>query len=131
MTEDSGPNTGGMGAYAPVGFATPELLTRVRREVLEPTLREMASRGTVYAGVLYAGLMVARDGTLRVLEFNCRFGDPETQVVLPVLHRGVSADLVAIATAHTPACRCAYPRPPRTHRCCRRRTGSAASPPAR
>ncbi len=56
---DSGPNTGGMGAYAPVGFATPELLTRVRREVLEPTLREMASRGTVYAGVLYAGLMVA------------------------------------------------------------------------
>jgi phosphoribosylamine--glycine ligase len=95
---DSGPNTGGMGAYSPVGFATPELLARVRREVLEPTLREMASRGTVYAGVLYAGLMVARDGSLRVLEFNCRFGDPETQVVLPLLRRGAMADLVAIAT---------------------------------
>ena len=70
----------------------------MRREVLEPTLREMASRGTVYAGVLYAGLMVARDGSLRVLEFNCRFGDPETQVVLPLLRRGATADLVAIAT---------------------------------
>ena len=95
---DSGPNTGGMGAYSPVSFATPELLARVRREVLEPTLRELASRGTVYAGVLYAGLMVAKDGTLRVLEFNCRFGDPETQVVLPVLRRGATADLVAIAS---------------------------------
>jgi len=95
---DSGPNTGGMGAYSPVSFATPDLLARVRREVLEPTLRELASRGTVYAGVLYAGLMVAKDGTLRVLEFNCRFGDPETQVVLPVLRRGATADLVAIAS---------------------------------
>ena len=94
---DSGPNTGGMGAYSPVSFATPELLARVRREVLEPTLQELASRGTPYAGVLYAGLMVAKDGTPRVLEFNSRFGDPETQVVLPVLRRGATADLIAIA----------------------------------
>ena len=95
---DTGPNTGGMGAYSPVSFATPELLARVRREALEPTLRELASRGTPYQGVLYAGLMVARDGTVRVLEFNCRFGDPEAQAVLPVLRRGVTADLAAIAT---------------------------------
>jgi len=95
---DAGPNTGGMGAYAPVSFATPALLARVRREVLEPTLRELASRGTRYQGVLYAGLMVAPEGTVRVLEFNCRFGDPEAQAVLPVLRRGATADLAAIAT---------------------------------
>jgi phosphoribosylamine--glycine ligase len=95
---DAGPNTGGMGAYSPVSFATPALLTRVRREVLEPTLRELASRGISYQGVLYAGLMVAPEGTVRVLEFNCRFGDPEAQAVLPVLRRGATADLAAIAT---------------------------------
>ena len=95
---DTGPNTGGMGAYCPVSLATPELLARVRHEVFEPTLREMAARGISYQGVLYAGLMVAPDGTVRVLEFNCRFGDPEAQVVLPVLRRGATADLAAIAT---------------------------------
>jgi phosphoribosylamine---glycine ligase len=94
---DSGPNTGGMGAYCPVSLATPALLERVRREVLEPTLRQMAARGERYTGVLYAGLMVARDGTPNVLEFNCRFGDPETQVVLPVLPPGCTQHLLDIA----------------------------------
>jgi len=94
---DAGPNTGGMGAYCPVSIATPALLERVRREVLEPTLRELAVRGAKYAGVLYAGLMLGADGTPRVLEFNCRFGDPETQALLPTLP-GVTRHLVEIAT---------------------------------
>jgi phosphoribosylamine-glycine ligase len=87
-----------MGAYAPVGFATPALLARVRREVLEPTLGEMAARGVPYQGVLYAGLMVQPGGAFSVLEFNCRFGDPEAQVILPLLPRGTLAQLAAIAT---------------------------------
>ncbi len=95
---DAGPNTGGMGAYCPVSLATETLLARVRREVLEPTLREMRARGTPYQGVLYAGLMLAPDGTPYVLEFNCRFGDPETQAVLPVLPPGTTNQLAAIAT---------------------------------
>ena len=94
---DTGPNTGGMGAYCPVSLGTPALLERVRREVLEPTLKEMAGRGAPYAGVLYAGLMVSADGTPYVLEFNCRFGDPETQAVLPGLAPGVSKHLLDIA----------------------------------
>ncbi len=94
---DSGPNTGGMGAYCPVGLTTPALLQRVRREVLEPTLAELARRGARYSGVLYAGLMVARDGTPNVLEFNCRFGDPETQAILPALAPGVGQHLLDIA----------------------------------
>ena len=94
---DTGPNTGGMGAYCPVSLATPALLERVRREVLEPTLREMAVRRTPYAGVLYAGLMISADGTPAVLEFNCRFGDPETQAILPGLAPGVSAQFLDIA----------------------------------
>ncbi len=95
---DTGPNTGGMGAYAPVSLATPALLDRARREVFEPTLAEMRRRGTVYRGVLYAGLMVASDGTPFVLEFNCRFGDPETQAVLPMLSTGVTEHFLGIAT---------------------------------
>jgi phosphoribosylamine---glycine ligase len=94
---DTGPNTGGMGAYCPVSLATPALLRRVRREVLEPTLRQMAARGERYTGVLYAGLMIAADGTPNVLEFNCRFGDPETQVVLPALPPGCTQHLLDIA----------------------------------
>ena len=82
-----GPNTGGMGAYAPVSIATPALLERVRREVMLPALVELDRRGAPFTGVLYAGLMVAPDGTPNVVEFNCRFGDPETQVVLPLLAR--------------------------------------------
>ena len=94
---DTGPNTGGMGAYCPVGMATQALLARVRHEVLEPTLDEMRRRGAPYRGVLYAGLMVASDGTPNVLEFNCRFGDPETQAVLPVLPPGMTTHLAGIA----------------------------------
>jgi phosphoribosylamine--glycine ligase len=81
---DQGPNTGGMGAFSPVPGMTPELGERIRREVILPTLAELARRGTPFRGVLYAGLMVdpARD-KFWVIEFNSRFGDPETQVLLP------------------------------------------------
>ena len=94
---DTGPNTGGMGAYCPVGIATEPLLARVRAEVFEPVLREVAAQGAPYEGVLYAGLMILPDGTPSVLEFNVRFGDPETQVLLPALLPGFSEHLAAIA----------------------------------
>jgi phosphoribosylamine--glycine ligase len=94
---DSGPNTGGMGAYCPVSIATDELLQRARKEIFEPVLREMAAQGAPYEGVLYAGLMITADGTPSVLEFNARFGDPETQVLLPALP-GLTEHLTAIAT---------------------------------
>jgi phosphoribosylamine--glycine ligase len=93
---DTGPNTGGMGAYCPVSVATAGMLERVRREVLEPAIRELAAQGAPFQGVLYAGLMLAADGTLAVLEFNCRFGDPEAQALLPVLP-GVTRHLADIA----------------------------------
>jgi len=79
-----GPNTGGMGAYAPVPFVPPAVLTRVEREVFQPLLSELNRMGIEYQGVIYAGLMLCRDGPY-VLEFNCRFGDPEAQAVLPLL----------------------------------------------
>ncbi|HEV8382499.1 MAG TPA: phosphoribosylamine--glycine ligase [Gemmatimonadales bacterium] len=94
---DTGPNTGGMGAYCPVGIATEALLARVRAEIFEPVLREVAAQGAPYEGVLYAGLMILPDGTPAVLEFNARFGDPETQALLPALLPGFSEHLVAIA----------------------------------
>jgi phosphoribosylamine--glycine ligase len=94
---DTGPNTGGMGAYAPVSLATDRLLTRVEREILSPVLRELAARGARYRGCLYAGLMISPAGDPAVVEFNCRFGDPETQVVLPALEGDVSQDLWCIA----------------------------------
>ena len=81
---DGGLNTGGMGAYAPTTDLTPEEIQEITETVLQPTISAMAQRGTPYKGVLYAGLMRTPDG-MRVLEFNCRFGDPETQVVLPML----------------------------------------------
>jgi phosphoribosylamine--glycine ligase len=86
---DRGPNTGGMGAYAPVSIATPAVLGRVTDEVLLPTLRELERRGIGYRGVLYAGLMLHPDGTPNVVEFNCRLGDPETQAVLPLVRSGL------------------------------------------
>jgi phosphoribosylamine--glycine ligase len=82
---DTGDNTGGMGAYAPAPIATPELMARVQTEVLERTITALRARGIDYRGILYAGLMISPDGDFRVLEFNCRFGDPETQVILPML----------------------------------------------
>ena len=79
---DRGPNTGGMGAYSPAPVVTPEIHARVMREVINPTIAGMAADGIVFTGFLYAGLMIKPDGTLRVLEFNCRFGDPETQPIM-------------------------------------------------
>ncbi|QSJ16832.1 phosphoribosylamine--glycine ligase [Nostoc sp. UHCC 0702] len=82
---DTGENTGGMGAYAPAPIATPELMARVQTEVLEKAIASLRAKGIDYRGVLYAGLMIAPNGDFQVLEFNCRFGDPETQVILPLL----------------------------------------------
>ena len=73
---DLGPNTGGMGAYSPAPVVTPEVHARIMREVIEPTVRGMAQDGHPYTGFLYAGLMIAADGSPKVIEFNCRFGDP-------------------------------------------------------
>jgi phosphoribosylamine--glycine ligase len=79
---DRGPNTGGMGAYSPAPVVTPAMHDRIMREVIWPTVRGLAAEGTPYTGFLYAGLMIAPDGTPNVLEFNCRFGDPETQPIM-------------------------------------------------
>ncbi|HEX2218374.1 MAG TPA: phosphoribosylamine--glycine ligase [Gemmatimonadales bacterium] len=99
---DAGPNTGGMGAYSPVSVATPELLSRTRSEVLLPTLAEMRRRGTPFTGVLYAGLMVDDEGTPWVVEFNCRLGDPEAQVVLPLVAGGFTGSLWSVARGGAP-----------------------------
>jgi phosphoribosylamine---glycine ligase len=82
---DTGANTGGMGAYAPAPLVNPSLMARIQHEVLEPTMATLRRRGIDYRGVLYAGLMISPNGEPKVLEFNCRFGDPETQVILPLL----------------------------------------------
>ncbi len=100
---DTGPNTGGMGAYSPVSLATPELLERTRREILYPTLEEMRREQTPFAGVLYAGLMIDPAGAPWVVEFNCRFGDPEAQVVLPLVSEGLTDCLWAVAGGHAPS----------------------------
>jgi phosphoribosylamine---glycine ligase len=92
---DQGPNTGGMGAYSPAPVVDAALHDRIMNEVMLPTVRGLAADGTPYTGFLYAGIMVAADGTPRVLEFNCRFGDPETQ---PILFR-MKSDLVALCLA--------------------------------
>ena len=89
---DTGPNTGGMGAYSPAPVVTPAVHARAMEEVILPTLRGMAADGIPYTGFLYAGLMVAADGSIKVLEFNCRFGDPETQ---PIMMR-LKSDLPAL-----------------------------------
>jgi phosphoribosylamine---glycine ligase len=92
---DRGPNTGGMGAYSPAPVVTPALHARIMREVIEPTVRGLAADGMAYTGFLYAGLMIAADGTPKVLEFNCRLGDPETQ---PILMR-LTSDLTVLCEA--------------------------------
>ncbi len=92
---DRGPNTGGMGAYSPAPVVTEAIHERIMREVIEPTVKGLAADGTPYTGFLYAGLMIAQDGTPNVLEFNCRFGDPETQ---PIMTRLVS-DLTELCDA--------------------------------
>jgi phosphoribosylamine--glycine ligase len=92
---DQGPNTGGMGAYSPAAVVTPQMHDRIMREVIEPTVAGIAAEGHPYVGFLYAGLMIQKDGTPKVLEYNCRFGDPETQ---PILLR-LKSDLVELCLA--------------------------------
>jgi phosphoribosylamine---glycine ligase len=92
---DTGPNTGGMGAYSPAPVVTPEIYNRIIKEVIEPTVTGMAMEGNPYTGFLYAGLMVSANGTASVLEYNCRFGDPETQ---PILLR-LKSDLIELCIA--------------------------------
>jgi len=94
---DTGPNTGGMGAYAPVSIANPELLTRVVDQTMTPVLRQLSEWGAPYKGVLYGGIMIDAIGESRILEFNCRFGDPEAQVVLPLLDQGLNDHMWRIA----------------------------------
>jgi phosphoribosylamine---glycine ligase len=95
LDNDQGPNTGGMGAYSPAPVVTQAIHHRIMREVIEPTVQGMINMGTPYTGFLYAGIMVAPDGTPNVLEFNCRFGDPETQ---PIMMR-LDSDLTALCEA--------------------------------
>jgi len=99
LDADLGPNTGGMGAYSPAPVVTPEIHARVMREVIQPTLKGMQQDGIPYSGFLYAGLMIGREGKLKVLEFNCRMGDPETQ---PIMMR-LKSDLLELLWAATDA----------------------------
>jgi phosphoribosylamine--glycine ligase len=94
---DTGPNTGGMGAYAPLPWAPPDLVEDVMASVVHPTLAVMRDRGTPFAGLLYVGLAITPEGP-KVIEFNCRFGDPETQVVLALLETPLAGLLHAAAT---------------------------------
>jgi phosphoribosylamine--glycine ligase len=92
---DKGPNTGGMGAYSPAPVVTPDIHERIMAEVINPTVEGMAKEGHPYTGFLYAGLMITADGTPKVIEYNCRFGDPETQ---PIMLR-LQSDLVELIEA--------------------------------
>lgn len=101
---DLGPNTGGVGNYTPTRLVDDAMMTRIETEILQPTIAEMVLRGTPMKGILFAGLMICDDGP-KVIEFNCRFGDPETQVVLPTLDADLGLLLHALATgtlAHQP-----------------------------
>jgi phosphoribosylamine--glycine ligase len=93
--KDTGPNTGGMGAYSPAPVVTQEIHDRIMNEVIYPTVEGMASEGNPYTGFLYAGLMIDKDGTPKVIEYNCRFGDPETQ---PIMMR-MQSDMVELCQA--------------------------------
>ncbi|MDX1355195.1 MAG: phosphoribosylamine--glycine ligase, partial [Halomonas venusta] len=92
---DTGPNTGGMGAYSPAPVVTPEIDERIMEQVILPTVRGMAEEGNAYTGFLYAGLMIDAEGNPKVIEYNCRFGDPETQ---PIMMR-LTSDLAALCLA--------------------------------
>ena len=93
---DKGPNTGGMGAYSPAPIMTPEMEERVMETIIRPTVRAMAARGTPFKGVLFAGLMITKDGP-ELIEYNVRFGDPETQVLMPRLRSDLLPALIASA----------------------------------
>ncbi|MEW6042108.1 MAG: phosphoribosylamine--glycine ligase, partial [Elusimicrobiota bacterium] len=94
---DQGPNTGGMGSYAPVPFVTSNLIKTIEDKIIHPAVKGMASEGIPYTGLLYAGLMITVNGP-KVIEFNCRFGDPETQVVLPLIQGDFGEILMASST---------------------------------
>lgn len=94
---DTGKNTGGMGAYAPAPLATTAIMQQIEQEILQPTIATLQKRGIDYRGVLYAGLMISPGGKAKILEFNCRFGDPETQAVLPLLETPLDSLLLACA----------------------------------
>jgi phosphoribosylamine--glycine ligase len=93
--KDTGPNTGGMGAYSPAPVVTADIYQRIMEEVIYPTVRGMEAEGHPYTGFLYAGLMIDADGTPKVIEYNCRFGDPETQ---PIMMR-MESDMVELCLA--------------------------------
>jgi phosphoribosylamine--glycine ligase len=103
MERDRGPNTGGMGAYSPVALASPALQEKIRRDVLLPALEQMHRLGTPFSGVLYAGLMIDDAGVPWVIEFNCRLGDPEAQVVLPLIAEGLTESLWRVARRESPS----------------------------
>jgi phosphoribosylamine---glycine ligase len=92
---DTGENTGGMGVYAPAPIVTPALLEQVQQQVLEPAIAELKRRNIPYCGILYAGLMITPEGEAKVIEFNCRFGDPETQAIMPLLKTPLDVILTA------------------------------------
>jgi phosphoribosylamine--glycine ligase len=94
---DTGPNTGGMGAYAPAPVASPAILETVERTIIRPAIDGMASENRLYKGLLYAGIIVTANGP-KVIEFNCRFGDPETQAVLPLLDGDLGEIMLACAS---------------------------------
>lgn len=98
---DTGPNTGGMGAYSPVSFVSDQLLNNVLENIIDPTIRALAEQGSPYKGLLYAGLMITPEGEPRVVEFNCRFGDPEAQVVLPMSRRMLAEHMWSIAAGES------------------------------
>src|SRR5699024_9114084 len=88
---DTGPNTGGMGAYSPAPVVTDDVYQRIMEQVIRPTVAGMAAEGMPYTGFLYAGLMIGADGQPKVIEYNCRFGDPETQPILMRLRSNLAA----------------------------------------
>ncbi len=97
---DSGPNTGGMGCYSPASFITPQIYAQAVEQIFKPAVEAIRDTGIPYKGVLYAGIMITPDGQLKTLEFNCRFGDPETQVILPLLENDLLEILLGVTDAH-------------------------------
>jgi phosphoribosylamine--glycine ligase len=97
LARDTGPNTGGMGAYAPVAIGTSAIVAHAADQIIEPTLAAMRERGCTFTGLLYAGLMLTPDGP-KVVEFNCRFGDPETQAILPLMRSSLLDPMMAVAS---------------------------------
>lgn len=97
---DQGPNTGGMGCYSPVPLVTPQIYAQAVEQIFKPAVAAIADTGIPYKGVLYAGILITPQGELKTLEFNCRFGDPETQVILPLLENDLLEILLGVTDAH-------------------------------